>query len=1085
MSLAIQTEASALEAIRQVNFDWCVRLNDLWRDDTTDVPTLHLRHRKMLVDRLEDLLRQQTSPLSLPIIGEGGSGKTHLLKYLRQETIRAGATFVLVDMTDVKDFWVTTLQGYVDSLQQNIGGNDQQSLILHRFLSKFFRETVEVTLQKLKGYTPARLKKNVSRIIQGLAESRDRQLVLRHQDVIRAICCLNSDDFETQSIGLTWLQGEELDEKHKQAFGFQRTSASCRQIVRALSWYISLTGPTVLGFDQLDPIVHQIRHQPHGWPAEQEVACHIVRDIGNGFADLRELFWTFPVVTCIENTWSQLHETVMSSLTDRFESPHRLEQPDETFATSMITGRLQAAYQATNFSAPYETWPFQPDALANFHARTPRALLKACNEDRLRMLMQQQVWEVSRLGAEQTGQSESHDFAQLNERFDHLRITTSVIEYLEEAKEDRQLAPLLVTAMRSLVAERADQLPDNITAVIDEQFSGKTSAPPLHARLRLIFHDENEREEHYSVRALQRSNSMAFQNRLRSAMNHAGISQELSFRRLTILRQGDPPRGKVTSALLDTFEHAGGHVYQITDEELRTLVAVNIMFDDDDPLLDLWLRHRRPLSQLSQLSDCLLRTSILSGTTPPTPEPPTHTVQKGPANGEPTNEVGRDNVVDVVTSSGVSNGESTTNKPAVPETIVASIPIGRVVNTTDQLQQIPVGNLARHTMIMGASGSGKSVAVRRLVEGAALAGIPSVIIDGAGDMSTFDEQRPSPSPNWLEGDEGAARQFHEQTEQIIYTPGTHGGRPLSLSLIPDFVPLRHDDELLQETVAMAVATISELAATGTKEKSSKKTAIVSHALAVFAKTAPRTTLPCFIDFLSDLPEDARMNIQREDHLAREIVDNLRIQQVQNPLLNNGGDTLDGTRIFGRTAAGRTPITTISLVGLPEESQRTTFLNQLAVLLFRWVKANPTPAGDRPLHGLLVIDEAADFIPSAQTTACKASLRTLAAQARKYGLGMVLATQHPKGVDNMIVANCGTQFYGRMGSPAAVAAAEDILKTLNAPKPRVASLPVGQFWFHSADSKQKGARLLQLPESLSRPTPLSPDEIQSRAARLQS
>ena len=31
----------------------------------------------------------------------------------------------------------------------------------------------------------------------------------------------------------------------------------------------------------------------------------------------------------------------------------------------------------------------------------------------------------------------------------------------------------------------------------------------------------------------------------------------------------------------------------------------------------------------------------------------------------------------------------------------------------------------------------------------------------------------------------------------------------------------------------------------------------------------------------------------------------------------------------------------------------------------------------------------------------------AAQARKYGLGMIFATQLPKGIDNRIVSNCTT------------------------------------------------------------------------------
>jgi DNA helicase HerA-like ATPase len=68
-----------------------------------------------------------------------------------------------------------------------------------------------------------------------------------------------------------------------------------------------------------------------------------------------------------------------------------------------------------------------------------------------------------------------------------------------------------------------------------------------------------------------------------------------------------------------------------------------------------------------------------------------------------------------------------------------------------------------------------------------------------------------------------------------------------------------------------------------------------------------------------------------------------------------------------------------------------FVNQLEMALFSWIKKNPSPRG-RPLTGLLVMDEAQNFAPSQKSTPCKESTLALVAQARKYGLGMVFATQ---------------------------------------------------------------------------------------------
>ena len=46
---------------------------------------------------------------------------------------------------------------------------------------------------------------------------------------------------------------------------------------------------------------------------------------------------------------------------------------------------------------------------------------------------------------------------------------------------------------------------------------------------------------------------------------------------------------------------------------------------------------------------------------------------------------------------------------------------------------------------------------------------------------------------------------------------------------------------------------------------------------------------------------------------------------------------------------------IRMIGLPDPAQRQGFVNQLQMALFSWIKQHP--ARDRPLSGLLVMDEA--------------------------------------------------------------------------------------------------------------------------------
>jgi hypothetical protein len=94
-----------------------------------------------------------------------------------------------------------------------------------------------------------------------------------------------------------------------------------------------------------------------------------------------------------------------------------------------------------------------------------------------------------------------------------------------------------------------------------------------------------------------------------------------------------------------------------------------------------------------------------------------------------------------------------------------------------------------------------------------------------------------------------------------------------------------------------------------------------------------------------------------------------------------------------------------------------------------------------------LDEAQNFAPSQKTTPCKESTVSLVAQARKYGLGMIFATQLPKGIDNKIVSNCTTHFYGRMSSPATI----DATRELMAAKGGVARSNRGEFYFSTEGS----------------------------------
>jgi len=378
-------------------------------------------------------------------------------------------------------------------------------------------------------------------------------------------------------------------------------------------------------------------------------------------------------------------------------------------------------------------------------------------------------------------------------------------------------------------------------------------------------------------------------------------------------------------------------------------------------------------------------------------------------------------------------------------------------------------------VVLAGAGSGKTVLLRRLIEETSLLGIPSIVVDGANDLARLGEPWPARPPSFTDEDAEKAARYYAQTDVIVWTPGRSSGNPLHLGLLPDFAAVAHEPDELTQTVAMTASTLAAMAG---KRADDKARAILDAALRLFAQQ-DGGDFTTFLDLLADLPEEASLKISTARKVATALSDSLRAAMQTNPLLHQEGEPLDPGILFGLGSA-RPRVSVLSLVGLPGLDAPLQFVNQLAMTLFTWVKKNPCPS-DRPLRGLLVLDEAKDFVPSQGSTPCKESLIRLAAQGRKYGLGMVFATQAPKSIDHNVIANASTQFYGKASSPAAIDTVEEQLRVRGGTGFDVARLPKGRFYL--AGNGMAAPIKIAVPLCLSHHPASPPDEadILRRAA----
>jgi hypothetical protein len=348
--------------------------------------------------------------------------------------------------------------------------------------------------------------------------------------------------------------------------------------------------------------------------------------------------------------------------------------------------------------------------------------------------------------------------------------------------------------------------------------------------------------------------------------------------------------------------------------------------------------------------------------------------------------------------------------------------------------------LPRHVAVLAGPGSGKTVFMRRIVEEAALLRIPSIVLDPNNDLSRLGDAWPVRPESWSDEDAAKAKKYHAQTDVVIWTPGVGSGNPVTLKLLPDFASIDDADER-EQAIDMARTTLSPFLP-GSGEKSNRKKGILAQAIRRFA-AGGGNKLTDLIALLADLPDGVSQDSNAQK-LAGEIADQLHAAIAINPLLQSVGEPLDPGTLF-EGAGGKTRISVINLAGIADEA-RDSFVNRLQMSLFTFIKDHPSPTGR-----LYVVDEAQNFVPSGAGTACKASAQSLAAQARKYGLGMLFATQTPKGIDNKIVSNCTTHVYGRMGSQATIDAIHDMMAAKGGAADDIGKLSRGEFYFSTDGS----------------------------------
>lgn len=395
--------------------------------------------------------------------------------------------------------------------------------------------------------------------------------------------------------------------------------------------------------------------------------------------------------------------------------------------------------------------------------------------------------------------------------------------------------------------------------------------------------------------------------------------------------------------------------------------------------------------------------------------------------------------------------------------------------------------LARHAAMLGSTGSGKTVMAKTVIEEAALAGIPSLILDPQGDLARLALAINEGDLVEQGGEVDRMKKLISKMEVRIWTPLRSKGLPLCIDPFRS-PPADLDAEEAITAWDMVAAGFSNLAGFDVEKTQGKVVKPFLYEILVngtrlgldvsdfqgLSKVVrepkdnfTRALYPeAFIDVEDgekpDVPTweeimfehglrdyDEMLPKSTRNDLARRLS---AFSSGVNQLLFSNGVPIDIDAFCEPAMPGKVPLNIVYLNTIQDEAQKQYFVQELARELYDWMLTQQPAEGELKL--LFFMDEVAPYLPPhPRNPPAKDLIKLIFKQARKYGVACVLATQNVSDVDYKILAQANTTFIGRFTQPQDVEKVRHLLKESGGDQDLVKQLPTlgpGQFQMVAPD-----------------------------------
>ncbi len=312
-------------------------------------------------------------------------------------------------------------------------------------------------------------------------------------------------------------------------------------------------------------------------------------------------------------------------------------------------------------------------------------------------------------------------------------------------------------------------------------------------------------------------------------------------------------------------------------------------------------------------------------------------------------------------------------------------------------------DLTRHVAALGVSGSGKTCLAKSIVEEAALAGVPSIVIDLRGDLA----QLAAPGQGGGETAELRRRAWVDRTEVRLLTPGSDAG--LRVSLHPLWTP---DEALDEPTRRLCRVAMAEALLAGVRVPDAWGDLAREYLAQVLGTPSGAASLAGLIAQVRQ-PTELRVepfvrSRTRRDALA-ELLRTL-LEGEHGPLYTQGR-RISVSDMLAPTTSGKVPVNVLWMPGLGDAQAQHRFVATVLSDVCAWMSRQ----GSAEPKLLVYLDEIGPFLPPMGESSAKQLVLRVLREGGLHGVCGVFCTRNFTEVDYKVLAQAGTLLLGRLGS----------------------------------------------------------------------